>query len=94
MFGRRSRVDAGIDWSLRSSNFARRIENAMKVSIGDLRSVNSSSVTNAERKLEQKNSIKIIYKIKILTVENDVIQNRALLVVHRVIYKHINTFLT
>lgn len=49
--GRRSRIDDGIDCNFRSSSFERRMEKAMKVSSGGLRSFVSSSVTNAERKL-------------------------------------------
>lgn len=65
----------------------------MNVSRGGLRSFVSSSVTNAERKLNETKSSSTIYSTKtLLTVENDAIPNRALPEVHRVIYMHRDTF--
>ena len=49
----------------------------MKVSTGDLRSVDSSSVTNAERKLREGKFSQEDLENEILTVGNDAIQNRA-----------------
>lgn len=53
LIGSRSRMVDDMDWSLRSNSLANRMEKAINVSLTDLRSLASSSVTKAERKLNE-----------------------------------------
>ena len=95
MVGRRSRIEVDIDCSFLSRSLFKRIEKAINVSTGDLRSVVSSSVTNAERNLVEKNQNRYSIsrgKNRGRTVENDVIPNTALLKERRVIYRRRDTF--
>ena len=80
--GRRSRIVVDVDCSLRSNNFYRRIEKAMNVSTGVLRSTESSSETNAERNLNVDKRKRFLQnqnkkKRDQFTIENDVIPSTA-----------------
>lgn len=66
MIGRRSRIVVDVDCSFLSNNFAKRIEKAMNVSRGVLRSRESSSETNAERNLNFENKKQNINKFVFL----------------------------